>query len=94
MRVAQTAPNYFADRHQNILALLGFFHEKRHVYLILEYQHGGELSNSLMKKGKLTDYQSSKFVFQIASALQYLHANMVMHRDIKLGALSKIENLG
>ena len=30
-------------KHQNILPLYGFFHDKEKIYLILEYVPGGEL---------------------------------------------------
>ena len=41
-------------QHRNILGMYGFFDDKTHLYIVLEYMNGGTLYEKL-KKGKLTE---------------------------------------
>jgi serine/threonine protein kinase len=50
----------------------------------MELCPGGDLQSYVRKRRKLTDIQC-KFIFkQIIEAIQYLHRNLIVHRDIKL----------
>ena len=40
--------------HQNILGMYGFFDDKTHLYIVLEYMDGGTLYELLKKNGKLS----------------------------------------
>ncbi|KAJ3200689.1 spindle assembly checkpoint kinase, partial [Entophlyctis luteolus] len=70
-------------RHPNILRLYGYFYDAKRVYLILEYAAGGEVYKCLRKITRFSEEQASKYVCQMADALQYLHKKHVIHRDIK-----------
>lgn len=70
-------------RHQHILRLFGYFHDKSRVYLILEYAPKGELYKELMKSTRFDEQKTATYMSQIASALQYCHTKKVIHRDIK-----------
>ena len=70
-------------RHPNILRLYGYFYDQKRVYLILEFAKNGELYKQLQKVTRFTEDQSSKYIFQITKALEYLHSKNVIHRDIK-----------
>lgn len=50
----------------------------------MEYVCGGDLLSFVRKRTKLTE-NIAKFIFrQIIEALQYIHSQNVVHRDIKL----------
>ncbi|KAF9564699.1 hypothetical protein EC968_004448 [Mortierella alpina] len=70
-------------KHKHILRLDTFFHDKTKVYLVLEYAPLGELYKKLRKVEKFSESQSSKYIYQLTTALSYLHRKNVIHRDIK-----------
>ncbi|ORZ04560.1 aurora kinase A-like protein [Lobosporangium transversale] len=70
-------------RHKHILRLDTFFHDEKRVYLVLEYAPQGELYKRLRKMVKFPEWQASKYIYELATALAYLHRKHVIHRDIK-----------
>jgi len=76
-------------RHPNILRLYGHFHTKKEVYLILEFAAQGELFKMINPEEDgpacpFDEERSAKYIYQLASALEYCHSKHVIHRDIKL----------
>lgn len=45
------------------------------------------MSNLLKRRKKLTELEVRYYISQLISALKYLHDNLVIHRDLKLGNL-------
>ncbi|KAI7822521.1 kinase-like domain-containing protein [Gamsiella multidivaricata] len=70
-------------KHKHILRLDTFFHDKTRVCLVLEYAPQGELYKKLKKMTKFPEWQASKYIYELATALAYLHRKHVIHRDIK-----------
>lgn len=70
-------------RHRNILRMYGYFYDAKRIYLILEYSPGGELYKRLTIKGRFSERQSSRYISDLAQALDYCHTKHVIHRDIK-----------
>ncbi|CAD88263.1 Aurora-B kinase Ark1 [Schizosaccharomyces pombe] len=70
-------------RHKNILRLYGHFHDEKRIYLILEFAGRGELYQHLRRAKRFSEEVASKYIFQMANALSYLHKKHVIHRDIK-----------
>jgi serine/threonine protein kinase len=71
-------------RHPNVVKLLETFDTDKHHLIVMELCPGGDLLNYVRKRRKLSE-KYAKFVFkQIMEGLAYLHANGVVHRDIKL----------
>ena len=75
--------------HPNIVRLIELKKTKTHVYIVTEYCNGGSLSDCLR------DYVNSHFkpfpeeivqylMKQIVNAIKFLHANKIIHRDLKL----------
>lgn len=70
-------------RHPNILQMLGWFHDEKKIYLILEYAAGGELFKLLRRQHRFDEVTTSKYVYQVSRALRCCHRNEVIHRDLK-----------
>eukprot|EP00466_Bigelowiella_natans_P003078 jgi/Bigna1/36261/e_gw1.13.143.1 len=69
--------------HPNIVRLLDFQRTRRHIYLIMEYCAGGDLSQYIKKHGKISEQNSREMISQLASGLKFLRENNLMHRDLK-----------
>ncbi|KAL0208058.1 hypothetical protein P9112_010645 [Eukaryota sp. TZLM1-RC] len=69
--------------HRNILKLYGYFHDKKRIYMILEYAPGGELYKELKSCGKFRPRRAALYITQLIKALRHCHACNVIHRDIK-----------
>ncbi|CAG7852136.1 Serine/threonine-protein kinase ark1; AltName: Full=Aurora-related kinase 1 [Serendipita indica DSM 11827] len=70
-------------RHPNVLRLYGYFHDEKRLFLMLEFAANGELYRQLAKKGRFGEKRASRYIAQVADALQYLHTKRIIHRDIK-----------
>ncbi|BFZ56453.1 Protein kinase protein rad53 [Savitreella phatthalungensis] len=72
-----------STRHPNIVQYVDMWHDDRDIFLVLEYCSGGDLMDYIIKRGRLSDYESVQIVQQILSALVYCHRIGIAHRDIK-----------
>ncbi|KAF9930861.1 hypothetical protein FBU30_011150 [Linnemannia zychae] len=70
-------------KHKHILRLDTFFHDETRIYLVLEYAPQGELYKQLKKSVTFPEWRASKYIYELATALAYLHRKHVIHRDIK-----------
>ena len=71
-------------QHQSICRLFESFHSSSRIYLVLELCLGGDLQTFIREKTRLDEYQYVRtFLSQLVSGLSFLHANGVIHRDIK-----------
>ncbi|XP_043932353.1 aurora kinase C-like [Protopterus annectens] len=70
-------------RHPNILQLYNYFHDRKRVFLILEFAPRGELYKELQKCEQFDEQRSATYMEEMADALTYCHENNVIHRDIK-----------
>lgn len=68
--------------HENIAELLEFLEDDDNCYLILEYCAGGDLSH-MIKKGRISEETSRKYMTQLSNALRYLKSRNIIHRDLK-----------
>ena len=73
--------------HPHLVAMLGASWEPPNFCLVLEYCSGGDLESLLKRESKpedLTWFRNKiSFAKEIAQGLAYLHAQSVLHRDIK-----------
>lgn len=75
---------YLSLDHPHIARLMDVYEDAKSVYLVMEYCAGGELYERLAQKKVFSDEDASKATKQMLSAICYLHAHNVVHRDIKL----------
>lgn len=71
--------------HKNIVKYIGSFKTRTHLYIILEYMEYGALS-SIIKPNRFGVFQEplvAVYITQVLQGLAYLHAQGVVHRDIK-----------
>ncbi|CAA7258667.1 unnamed protein product [Cyclocybe aegerita] len=69
--------------HPNIVQYLGFEENEATVNIFLEYVSGGSIGGCLKTHGPFKDDVTRYFTAQILEGLSYLHANGIVHRDLK-----------
>jgi serine/threonine protein kinase len=69
-------------KHANVIQLYDFLVEDSSVYLILEYASRGNLFRHMNRK-RITENDIRKFFVQTALAIEYLHSQKVIRRDLK-----------
>ena len=80
--------------HPNIVKIISFFVIKKtlQTYCIMEYLEGGELLNYVTEKKKLEEDETREIFKQIISAIEYCHKQKIIHRDLKLENILKVDN--
>ncbi|RGP75653.1 camk camkl kin1 kinase [Fusarium longipes] len=84
IRTAREAAISTLLNHPHICALHDVVRTNHHWYMLFEYVNGGQMLDYIISHGKLKEKQARKFSRQIASALDYLHRNSIVHRDLKI----------
>uniref|UniRef100_S4RS00 Protein kinase domain-containing protein n=1 Tax=Petromyzon marinus TaxID=7757 RepID=S4RS00_PETMA len=69
--------------HPNVVRLLESLETPSHAYLVLERVSGGDLFDAITESVRFTERHAAAMVADLCRALQYLHANLVVHRDVK-----------
>lgn len=60
------------------------FEDNEYLYLLLEYCNKGCLFTNIQLSGPLREEKAFEYFIQIVYAVQYLHSNKILHRDIKV----------
>ena len=71
-------------RHPYICGMHEMIVHANHYYMVFEYINGGQMLDYIISHGRLRERSARSFARQIGSALQYCHANNVVHRDLKI----------
>ncbi|CAB4413709.1 unnamed protein product [Rhizophagus irregularis] len=69
--------------HPFIVNLFCTFQDDRNLYMLLEYVIGGELFSHLRKAGRFTNDMTRFYAAEIVLAIEYLHSNDIIYRDLK-----------
>ncbi|KAJ2451134.1 hypothetical protein EV183_003818 [Coemansia sp. RSA 2336] len=66
-----------------VVQLYYAFHSSKHLFLVMEYLVGGDLAGLLRVWGVMDEDSARFYIGEIACAIDYLHRNSIVHRDIK-----------
>lgn len=69
--------------HPNISGLRDIYEDYNHFYLILDLVSGGEMFEHLINYGAYSEADAARLMYEIASALAFLHGVGVVHADLK-----------
>ena len=67
-------------KHSNIIKYFGAFPQNHKFYIVMEFADKGTLANQNMDWNEKRIWE---FLTQMASALNYLHQERIIHRDVK-----------
>ncbi|XP_044057376.1 serine/threonine-protein kinase DCLK1-like isoform X2 [Siniperca chuatsi] len=70
-------------KHPNIVLLIEEMDTHSELYLVMELVKGGDLFDAITSSNKYTERDASSMLFNLASAIKYLHSINIVHRDIK-----------
>lgn len=76
-------------RHGNIIQLVGVYEDEEYIHLVTELCQGGELFEKIIERtsqpgvGCFTEQEVARILYQILSAVAYMHEYNCVHRDIK-----------
>ena len=69
--------------HPNIYKIYSFYSNDNYYNIITELCSGGELYEEIIKNAPYNEKKSSYIMYQIFSAVNYLHNMKIIHRDLK-----------
>ena len=81
-RFRQEAKIIAALEHPHILPVIDFGEQDGILYIVTRYLNGGTL-HDLIRKGPMAPETALRYLVDIADAVDYAHAQGVVHRDIK-----------
>ncbi|KAL2016463.1 hypothetical protein VTK56DRAFT_3484 [Thermocarpiscus australiensis] len=70
-------------KHPHIVKFVDWFELRNKYYIVTELATGGELFDRICLQGKFTEKDASQTIKQILDAVNYLHKNNVVYRDLK-----------
>ncbi|XP_041659965.1 serine/threonine-protein kinase DCLK1b [Cheilinus undulatus] len=70
-------------KHPNIVLLIEEMDTNSDLFLVMELVKGGDLFDAITSSNKYTEKDASCMLFNLASAIKYLHSLNIVHRDIK-----------
>lgn len=84
MRTIREAHIMMLLRHPHIVGLKDMIVQGQYFYILMDYVNGGQLLHYIVKRQRLSQRRARHFARQIISALDYLHRNSIVHRDLKI----------
>lgn len=76
--------NHLCMDHPHITRLLDVYETKENFHLVMEYMEGGDLHEFVIDNGRCSEQEARKAIHQMLLALDYIHRQGVVHRDVKL----------
>ncbi|KAI9593253.1 kinase-like domain-containing protein [Syncephalis fuscata] len=70
-------------RHPFIVNLFATFQDSTNLYMLMEYVIGGELFSHLRRAGRFTNEMTKFYAAEIVLAIEYLHSQDTIYRDLK-----------
>ncbi|TPP47514.1 Protein kinase domain family protein [Leishmania donovani] len=69
--------------HPNCVRYLGSRYSAHHYYIIMEYISGGSINSLRKSVGRFRESVFQRYAYMVLLGLSHLHANGILHRDIK-----------
>ncbi|XP_048836126.1 serine/threonine-protein kinase DCLK1b isoform X3 [Brienomyrus brachyistius] len=70
-------------KHPNIVLLIEEMDTYCELYLVMELVKGGDLFDAITSTNKYTERDANGMLYNLTSAIKYLHSLNIVHRDIK-----------
>ena len=70
-------------QHRNIIEVLGAYREPDAMHIVMRFYAGGTLAQLVEKIGRLNSDVVRHYTTELCQGVRYLHANDIVHRDIK-----------
>lgn len=80
-------------KHKNVCEYKHFFEDRTNCYILLELCHNQSMNEMIKRRKRLTEPEAAFFMRELVDAVKYMHDNMVIHRDLKLGNLFLDKNV-
>ena len=77
------ARNIAKLNHPNIVSIHDIFEENGTAYYVMEYAENGSLAEKVKKDEYLSEPVATRYILQVAEALDYLHHQKMNHLDVK-----------
>jgi len=78
--------------HPYVVRLKNFMFSTSYYFLIFEYINGKQLYDVIVDEGYLDEKVARRYFRQILSAIDYIHKNSIVHRDLKIENILLDEN--
>eukprot|EP00826_Nyctotherus_ovalis_P051511 TRINITY_DN6441_c0_g3_i1.p1 TRINITY_DN6441_c0_g3~~TRINITY_DN6441_c0_g3_i1.p1 ORF type:complete len:313 (+),score=85.22 TRINITY_DN6441_c0_g3_i1:360-1298(+) len=71
-------------KHPNVVSFDHFFEDNECIYILLEMCSNRTLHELVARRKRLGELEARCYLVQIIAGLKYIHANHIIHRDLKL----------
>jgi len=78
--------------HPNIVKVIDIFEDHKTAYYVMQYLEGRSLADMVESEGALSPDRARRCIFQIGSAVAYLHEHYICHYDIKPANIMMLES--
>lgn len=77
------ARNIAKLNHPNIVRIIDVFEENGTAYYVMEYCENGSLAGKVKDRGYMSEPVATRYIIQMAEALDYIHQRRLNHLDVK-----------
>ncbi|XP_050171671.1 hormonally up-regulated neu tumor-associated kinase homolog A-like [Myiozetetes cayanensis] len=71
-------------KHPNVVQLYETLETDNSYYMVMELCLGGDLLDRICEKKRLAEWEVRRYTWQILSAVEHLHCQGIVHRDLKI----------